>query len=233
MNVLDYKKSLQDLFDEWQLNTGMFIKNQKFSPDGIVNPDIWFGEVSNTRILFVLKETNNWCNLCDYVCCKKKDGHNIKWQTWYNLTRWTYLLRHIHDQSFDEMWKRVKYVDEGKRIYNMERVALVNVKKEPGGKITDTDELKNAFEKYNKAYLPREIALFGHIDYIVCCGKGVSHCLSQCYGGLDWKNKHTIARIADGTLVIDFVHPQSREKKNDLFKRLYDIVNPIINQNKR
>jgi len=55
MNVLDYKKSLQDLFNEWQLNTGMFIKNKKFSPDGIINPDIWFSEVNKTRILFVLK----------------------------------------------------------------------------------------------------------------------------------------------------------------------------------
>ena len=228
MNKLDYKKSLHDLFDEWQQDTGMSIELKTFSPDGIVNPDIWFNEANKTRILFILKETNNWCNICDYVCKKKKDGHHIKWQTWYNLTRWTYLLRHIHDQTFDEMWKRVKDVDESKRIYNMERVALVNIKKEPGGRSTNTDELIEAFKRYNQPYLLREIALFGHLDYIVCCGKGVAHCLSICYDGLDWKNKHTIAQKPDGTIVIDFVHPQSREKKIDLFKRLYDRISPMI-----
>lgn len=227
MNELDYKNYLHDLFDEWQQDIGKFIKRKEFSPDGIVNPDIWFSEANKTRILFVLKETNKWCNICDYVCKSKKEGHHIKWQTWYNVTRWTYLMRHIHDQSFDEMWKRVKHIDEGKRIYNLERVALVNVKKQPGDKATNTNELIEAFERYNQSYLLREIALFGHIDYIVCCGKGVSHCLSKCYGGLDWKNKHTIARTPDGSLVIDFVHPQSREKKKELFKRLYDILSNV------
>lgn len=228
MNELDYKKCLHDLFNEWQQDTGMSIKLKTFSPDGIVNSDIWFNEANKTKILFILKETNNWCNICDYVCKKKKDGHHIKWQTWYNLTRWTYLLRHIHDQTYDEMWKRVKDIDEGKRIYNMERVALVNIKKEPGGRSTNTDELIEAFKRYNQSYLLREIALFGHLDYIVCCGKGVAHCLSRCYGGLDWKNKHTIAQTPEGTIVIDFVHPQSREKKKDLFKRLYDRISPMI-----
>ena len=64
MNKLDYKKSLHDLFDEWQQDTGMSIELKTFSPDGIVNPDIWFNEANKTRILFILKETNNWCNIC-------------------------------------------------------------------------------------------------------------------------------------------------------------------------
>lgn len=227
MNIIkeDYRRTLQKLFDEWQKETGLFVKDKKFSPDGIVNPDIWFSEANKTKILFVLKETNEWCNLCDYVCKRKADGHHIKWQTWYNVTRWTYLLRHNHNQSFDEMWKRVKFINEDKRIYNLERVALINVKKKPGGKATNTEKLIEDFERHNQEFLCREIELFGHLDYIICCGRGVAHCLSKCYGGLEWKNKHTIARTPEGTLVIDFVHPQSREKKKELFKRLHEIVN--------
>lgn len=230
MNKEDYEVRLESLFQKWQKETGLSIKDKTFSPDGIVNPDMWFSETNKTRIMFVLKETNRWCNLCEYVVRKKADGKRVKWQTWYNVTRWTYLLRHIHDQTFDEMWQRIRSIDEGKRIYNLERVALVNVKKRPGGESTDKDELITAFERENRPFLLQEIALFGRLDYIVCCGKGVAHCLSQCYGGLKWKHHHQIARTPDDTLVIDFTHPQSREKKKDLFRKLYDVVmlNPRI-----
>jgi hypothetical protein len=227
MSEMDYRENLLRLFDEWQKDTGMSINKKTFSPDGIVNPNIWFGEANKTRILFVLKETNRWCDICDYVLRRKKDGNHVNWQTWYNVTRWTYLLRHIQDQSFDEMWNHIKHIDEGKRVYNLERVALLNIKKQPGGKATNTDDLIGEFERNNQAYILREMALFGSINYIICCGKGVSHCLSKCYGNLVWKNNHTIARTPEGFLVIDFVHPQSREKKKDLFKRLYDIVSQV------
>ena len=220
MNKETYRQELQSLFAQWEQETGLSVKGKTFSPDGIVNPDIWFSETNTTRILFVLKETNRWCDLCEYVV----RGKDVRWQTWYNVSRWTYLLRHIHDQSFEEMWQRVKRIDDGKRIYNLSHVALVNLKKQPGGNATDKEEMIEAFECHNQMFLLREIELFGHIDYIICCGKGVAHCLSQCYGGLDWKNNHRTARTPDGALVIDFAHPQSREKKKDLFKRLYDIV---------
>lgn len=220
MNKETYRQELQSLFAQWQQETGLSFKGKTFSPDGIVNPDIWFSEANKTRILFVLKETNRWCDLCEYVVREI----DVKWQTWNNVSRWSYMLRHVHDQSFEEIWQRVKHIDDGKRIHNLSRVALVNVKKRPGGKATDKEEMIEAFERHNQMYLLREIELFGHIDYIICCGKGVAHCLSQCYGGLDWKNNHRTARTPDGALVIDFAHPQSREKKKDLFKRLYDIV---------
>ena len=223
-----YTARLQALFDKWQRETGLSVKNKTFSPDGIVNPEIWFGEDNKKRILFVLKETNRWCNLCEYVVRKKENGLRTKWQTWYNITRWAYLLRHIHDQTFDEMWQRVKHIDEKKRIYNLERIALVNVKKAPGGKMTDYNELIEAFERHNQVYLLREIELFGHIDYIVCCGKGVSTCINSAYGGLDWEkqhgSRHRYARTGNGTLIVDYVHPQSREKKKELFKGIYDVV---------
>lgn len=215
-----YEENLQELFDEWQTKTGLSVKAKTFSPDGIVNPELWFSEENKPKILFLLKETNRWCNLCQYVV-KKKD---VKWQTWYNICRWTYLLRHVQDQSFEEMWQRAKSIDDNKRIYNLSRIALANVKKQPGGKSTDKAELVEAFERSNQAFLLREIELFGHLDYIVCCGEGVAHCLSKCYGGLEWINNHQTARTSNGALVIDFAHPQSRTKKKELFKRLYNLI---------
>ena len=226
MNQELYLQKQLQLFNIWQQETGLSVKGKTFSPDGIVSPDFWFSETNKTKILFILKETNRWCNLCEYVVRETENGQHVKWQTWYNVTRWTYLLRHIHDQSFEEMWQHVKHVDENKRIYNLNRVALMNVNKQPGGKATNNKDLIKAFECHNKAYLLREIELFGHLDYIICCGKGVAYCVSICYGGLDWNHRKT-ARTPGGALVIDFVHPQSREKKKDLFRRLYDIVSQL------
>lgn len=226
MKMETYQEKLDALFDKWKKETGLSDKN--FSPDGIVNPDVWFDEANKPRILFALKETNKQCDLCKYVIGTKDGGKHVKWQTWYNVTRWTYLLRHLYDQSFDEMWKDVRQVNERRRVLNLERVVLVNVKKSPGGKSTSTQDLKEAFGKQNKVYLPREIALFGHLDYVVCCGRGVASCISQTLGGLVWDTPkgslHRCARTSEGTLVVDFVHPQSRVNKKELFRRLYDAV---------
>lgn len=227
MNKESYDIELQDLFDKWQQRTDLSVENHTFSLDGIVNPDIW--EAEATKTLFVLKETNRWCNLCEYVVRRKGDGKPApKWQTWHNVVRWTYLLRHNNDQSLDEMWRRVEHINEGKRINNLRRVAIVNVKKRPGGKATNTDELIAEFERNNREFLPQEIALFGHLDYVVCCGKGISTCMSKCFGGLRWErptgNPHRCARTTGGTLIIDFVHPQAHKGKKVLFRELYNTV---------
>lgn len=217
------------LFEEWQQKTGLSIDGKTFSPDGIVNPEIWLDDTNKTKILFVLKETNRWCNICEYVVRRKGSGKTPpKWQTWYNIVRWTYLLRHWQDKTFDEMWERVRNIDEGKRIYNLNRIALVNIKKQPGGRTTDTNKMKTEFELNNREFLPREIALCGHIDYIICCGKGVAACLAKCYDKITFEKPDgcpcRYAQTDEGTLIVDFVHPQSRVKKKDLFVSLYKTI---------
>lgn len=212
-----YQANLKRLFEKWQQNTGLSIEGKTFSPDGIVCPEIWFNENNKPKILFVLKETNRWCNLCKYVV-----KENAKWQTWNNIARWTYLLRHLHDKSIEEIWQHVKSINTFQRINNLNHIALVNIKKRPGGKSTNSHTLIEEFKRSNKTYILDEIALFGHVDYIVCCGKGIAHCISQCYNSLRWKNK--VAITPEGTVVIDFLHPQARSKKKDMLKQLYELA---------
>ena len=224
----ELQRKFHELFQEWQQNTGLSIEEKNFSPDGIVNPKVWLDDTNKTKILFVLKETNRWCDICEYVVRKRSSGKAPKWQTWNNITRWIYLLRHWHDQTFDEMWEKVKFIDEGKRIYNLSRVALININKQPGGKSTDTNKLKTAFELNNREFLSREIALCGHLDYIICCGKGVASCVCRSLGEIKFrKSKETPYRFAktdEGTFIFDFVHPQSRKRKKELFESLYKSI---------
>ena len=179
------RQDFDNLFNEWQQKTGLSIEDKTFSPDGIVNPEVWQNEA--TKTLFVLKETNRWCDIREYVVRKRADGKAPKWQTWYNIARWTYLLRHHHDLSYNEMWQRVEHINEGMRINNLNRIALINVKKRPGGKATSTDEMIAEFERNNREFLPHEIALLGHLDYIICCGKGVATCMEKAFGRIGWE----------------------------------------------
>lgn len=232
MNAEKLREDIDSLFKEWEQKTGLSRERHTFSPDGVVNAELWIDGANSPKILFLLKETNHWCDICEYVVRRKNEG-SPKWQTWYNIVRWTYLLRHFHDRSFEDLWEKVKQIDENKRIYNFSRVALVNINKRPGGKSTNLNKLKSDFRRNNKEFLPRQIALLGHLDYIICCGSGVASCLSECecYKNLRWKaidgTTHRFALTSDGTIVIDFVHPQSREKKKNLFRQLYGIVTHI------
>lgn len=206
-----YKNSIKELFERWRNETGLSKEN--FSEDGIIDPTIWFSEEEEAKpkILFVLKETNSQCNLPNYLRSGKR------WQTWNNITRWAYLLRHLKEQPYDEMWRKVSKINQDNRRYHLSRIAVINVKKQPGSSSTDTKKLITAFEQKNQKYLPSEIALLGHLDYIVCCGVGVAHCLSQCY------------KAPEGTTVIKFKHPQTHQAgKEELFKELYNISSAFI-----
>jgi len=201
-----YENSIKELFERWRKETGLIKKD--FSEDGIIDPTIWFSdaEQAKPKILFVLKETNTQCDLSDFL---RKGG---RWQTWNNVTRWAYMLRHKDDQlSCEEMWKKVHRISKENRAYHLSRIAVVNVSKEPGDNSTNTQKLIAAFEEKNKSFLPEELSLFGHLDYIVCCGEGVKYCLSQCY------------KAPEGTRLIDFQHPQPRySDKKELFRKFYN-----------
>ncbi|GEM_PF-4893498 len=124
------------------------------------------------------------------------------------------------------MWRKVKKIYKENREYHISRIAVVNVKKQPGGKSTNNAELIAAFERDNKRFLLEEISLFGRIDYIVCCGDVVADCLSRCYDGcLQFKNG--LAATTNGIKVIKFVHPQTRKSTEELFFKLYDIVKKL------
>ena len=200
-----YENSIKALFDRWRTETGL--TKDKFSEDGIVDPALWFSESEQAKpkILFVLKETNSQCNLPDFL------RRGERWQTWNNITRWAYMLRHKDEQlTCEEMWKKVAKIKKDHRVYHLSRIAVVNVSKKPGKDATNTEVLIDNFKNDNKRFLPEEIALFDHLDYIVCCGEGVKYCLSQCY------------EVPEGTKLIDFQHPQPRySDKKELFYKFY------------
>lgn len=203
-----------ELFREWVDNTS----GTDFVYDGVVNPDEW--EKMPIHVVFLLKETNGFSG--DLRHFLNAGG---RWMTWNNIARWTYVLRQRVVKKETPRWEKAKRIYNETRKYNLRKIAVINVKKRAGTAVTNTQELIEAFRKDNKSFLVRQLNMLGYVDYIVCCGKGVAACYEECIGEkLEWKRLHPqIQKTTNqhGTVIVDFVHPQSRYSAENLF-RLFD-----------
>lgn len=143
-------KKLDDLMNRWK-NSGEF---QSFIKDGIVDPENY----EFPHILFVLRDMNckEECDLCKSL---RETGEG--WQTWNNIARWTMALL-----DGDEEYPRS--MPKEKRIEQLKRVAVLNLKKEGGGSRSKGDELIAATKQYGK-FIKKEISLCDP-DIIICCG---------------------------------------------------------------
>lgn len=195
------------------MNSITCAKPAKTVKDGIVNRDIYFSrEKTPVRILFLLKEANDpngggW-DLCEYI------RNGARWQTWNNATRWAIALGVTSDQNDDSL-----YIDDAKRKDVLSHIAVMNLKKVPGGSASCTDEIRNA-AKTNAALLKQQITYY-EPDVIVCCGAGVADGLESIFAD---SNPHWIDFIGHryGTfgksLVLDFWHPAARKSKANMVK---------------
>lgn len=243
------------IFDEWKQDIANKRKAEKkdslrFCGDGIVNPTVW--EQQDKKIILLLKEINDengtfndkmsltkW--LSDDI--SKKDAFLRKRiATWGNVSKWVYGLLHL---SENPTWEQAchacgNYIGRFKQI---QKICVVNMKKQPGKTKCSSATLTNYFYKYNLDFFIKQIRLYDKPDYIICGGKDVENLfcsenvLKGCYG-----NNCSIEKghyeninywIIDKRIkIIGFHHPQPYDGK--LFKSYYDslmlIAHHIQNQ---
>lgn len=219
----------------------------KFCKDGIINPCRWFKQ--NKRILFLLKDINNeegnlneWSSLTDWLAenpSKNKEAFLRKRaSTWGNIAKWIYGITHIED-SPDWDTASAKCGNATGRYNQIQKVAVINLKKQPGKRTCPDHLLESHFQQYNKEFLARQIALYNTIDYIICCGPKVeelfcnNEMLKICFGNdisiiskqIDGIN----CRIVNHRLkIIGFYHPQP--PKGKLFKDRYNLLMSVVKQ---
>lgn len=219
--------TFQELFSEWKQRYCF----DAFISDGIVDSTNY----AHPHILFVLRDMNlKWKqdrDLCEDLRC---DGSG--WKTWNNVGRWTAALldgdpAYPFDMSTD------------KRVAQLKRVAVMNLKKEGGGSRTDRLKLDAAVQK-QALLIRREISMCTP-KLIVCCGlpsgkhKGNADLLKNyvfesstqwmtfrsALEGREWG--YYYADIDGNQIpVISFCHPQVSALNRlhgheDLFKPLY------------
>ena len=214
----------ETLFTEWTASREF----AAFVRDGIIDP----GNYERPHILFVLRDMN--CHEEKDLCeCLRTDGSG--WKTWNNICRWTKaLLEGIEEYPWD--------MSEPKRVEQLRRIAVMNLKKEGGGNRTDGGELSAAVEADKKLIL-REINLCDP-DIIICCGlsspgiKGNAVFLQELFPeSTPWESFHSenldrdwwfyMAAINGKQVpVVSYCHPQvtnlqGRRGHQDLFIPLY------------
>lgn len=120
--------SLDALFTKWKgkYNFNAFIR------DGIVDPEHY----DNPHILFVLRDMN--CQHERDLCADlRRDGSG--WKTWNNIGRWTKALLDSSEEYPQDM-------STAKRVEQLKRIAVMNLKKEGGVSRTAGNELLEAVQ---------------------------------------------------------------------------------------
>ena len=150
---------MEELFLRWQKahSFSAFIK------DGIVDADCY----KKPHVLFVLRDMN-YKSECDLREDIRTRGSG--WKTWNNVGRWTKaLLDGDSEYPFD--------MSKEKRIEQLRRVAVMNLKKEGGTSRAVGKDLLEAVKKH-RDLIYEEICLCDP-DIIICCGLGVKGAASN------------------------------------------------------
>lgn len=210
----------KELFAEW------CEKRKNIIPDGVVNCKQY--NESKTKVLYILKEVNggeNW-NLRDFL---NKNGG--RFQTWNNIARWQYGIENIKQQN---IWDKIKDIDEDFRKTQLRKIAVVNLKKVPGKETSKMDEIwKYAWN--DRELLKKQISLYSP-DIVICCGTGE---IVKKYKLVDnefienWSKSSSeldYHLTKNNRLIISHCHPQKRldnkQKYIPLIKTIEEITKP-------
>ncbi len=206
------------LFKAWACGYELFV------PDGAVDADEYAR--SRVKLLFVLKEVNDpggggW-DLRQFL----RDGG--RGPTWNTVTRWVESIQRLPCLV---PWSELSTVDNDRRKQALRKIAVVNLKKEPGGGSAEDDQLRAALQRDRK-FISDQLSLYAP-DYVICCGTlvtdlpfGVKPSGVYPLNDKDWASttRGVWYSIVHGTPHIAYHHPQARFPGNLLHYGLIDAV---------
>ncbi len=179
--------------------------NNRFIPDGIVNPEVW-NDLSHKRILYVLKEAYT----------DDPEGFDLaKWlsgapdiKIWNRIARWTNGLQHTTAETV------FKYEHEPPEEVNKEcffQIAVINLKKSGGVSESVYEEI-GAYAEADREEIIKEFEL---IDAdIIVCGYTFGILMDKVFKVEYKKNPDNWAYYMDlcgrERLVIDYYHPANQ-----------------------
>jgi len=245
----------KELFKEWHQDiiekaSGQIQKEYKkdafvdnlyeFIKDGVIKEAEW--NAAPLKIIFVLKEANNsknehnkwWMDFKFFLNREDGAGRNEKETTFTNISRWAYGILNLDEElSWNEIHKKGLDSNERKKI--LQKVCVVNLSKQPGGARTKFSNLKDKFERYNKEYLEKQLALYADADIIICCGDGVGSLFKSVVTKNNFGKYKPVGKVdgiwhntlENGQLMISYYHPAASAKgmtQEKLFKTLLEVV---------
>ncbi|MCI4406718.1 MAG: hypothetical protein JHC35_05430 [Sulfuricurvum sp.] len=215
------------LFEEWEKK-----RPNNFAKDGAAKLYLQ----SELKILFVLKETNKTDETWD---SRERLNEGMMYSsgkpitsTWDNIYCWSKILL---SKIVNNFCQAPKDADERKKIF--QKIATMNLKKEPGGTRSNYDEIRNTAIE-DSDFIKKQIELYTpHI--IICCGKNlIYNRINALFQGdkLNYENqnlrmKHINISAAYQTLLIDYYHPAS-SKKNDFHHQSMLSIKELLTKNR-
>lgn len=208
-----------ELFKKWPKNNKGFVK------DGVVD-EICYNR-SRSKILFVMKEANDpkggeW-DLRKYIRDKGELGRTLG-----NISKWVHGIRNLTSQL---NWLKLENISNDQRKEILKSICVMNLKKSPGGYITDNDLLSKSTLEH-KVHLREQFELY-EPDIIICCGSITAdlfhHIIFDRNPSWDMTSRGIrFFKFQPYKIVISYSHPAARVQDCLLYYGLIDAVKEIL-----
>jgi hypothetical protein len=200
--------------------------------DGIINIEKYIE--SPIKILWILKEINDtdgynqrevFNDLVEQVQNTKSLSNSNRKYWWPTMDPIIYISFQILNGFLK--WEDVDYIqDNYKMVEVLQQISYINIKKAPGGAVSNSDELNDAYN-LGKEIIHKQIEL---INPDVIIGGNTLGYLIEDYKLSEFKvaGKNNINyAIKDDRLFINSYHPQYLSRQNENYKGEY--INEIVN----
>jgi hypothetical protein len=216
---MDIQKLEEQVLSEW---SNRYSKDS-IVKDGIVNLEDYLA--SDLKVLLILKEANDeggggW-DLRNFI----REG--ARSQTWNTVTQW---LKGIREIENDIHWSDIKKINKNERKKMLSSIAVMNLKKVPGGGSSKKEAIKSAAER-DQDLINKQFELYSP-DITICCGTGtiVQHVIDVCLN-IEWKK--TSRAITYGTYdenkhIFRYYHPQARYPGHFKYYMLIDAIKDVL-----
>jgi len=203
----DYVSAAADLFTRWRGSSSDF--QDHFVEDGIIDPGKWVQ--ADTRILFILRETNGYrksiAALIHKACTTHPSSGLWDRPTFHNIGRWAYGLRHTTGSTLSDF-----DVAHKNRKTALLACAFMNLKKTTGG-ARATEAVEQAAAR-DADFLREQIELIN--PRVVVCGGTYKAIKKHLYPAI----QKVGARVheVDGRLFINAHHPSYLKKTTEMYE---------------
>ena len=203
---------LNTLFNKWKKQ---YPDSENFVKDGIIDEELF--DQSPQKILFITKEPNDPKQ-------KGKDyriwwNEEIYFKFSYRIAEWTYGI-HNDFPPYDRIWP-----DNEDEIAHksLKSIAFMNVKKSGEGGASEEKEI-NKYVNRDIEYIHKQIDIID--PKVIIIGMSWASTVNLLFPEVDWKQSGYGIEIGryNGSKVIDFYHPSSRNGPSASYSLLQNVV---------
>ncbi len=232
-NIGSIRKSEEKIFKVWRTRILNEEDSNRFVPDGVVDPIQFFA--TSPRIVLLLKEVYddpsepNWesWKLYDYLFVGQQNPRTFMWDV---AARWIsaifYGNKEWSHQHPNKPFMKLEKTNHGFRGEMLRKIAVVNVKKNGGGRETKFTELRKHSISYGSlAY--DQIAAYR--PNLIISGVNNRPMLKRIFGDTmePWESTSTFTFCkitALNSILIDANHPSARGNREARHKHLVAAV---------